>query len=136
MQFLFRVRNKLVKYLIVRHMEVSTYLILIVFFLSDQCLELCEDGSGETCGVRGQVIVSLLSRDGTRGEPASAAGEGSPLAVVGPAGDVRSPRDPPINTNTSQLPLPPHWEERFTATGRYASNKLLIWVFGKNKLNF
>ncbi|XP_053608063.1 E3 ubiquitin-protein ligase SMURF2 [Plodia interpunctella] len=81
-----------------------------------QCLELCEDGSGETCGVRGQVIVSLLSRDGARGEPASAAGEGSPLAVVGPAGDVRSPRDPPANN--SQSPLPQYWEERFTPTGR------------------
>ncbi|XP_063380930.1 E3 ubiquitin-protein ligase SMURF2 [Cydia fagiglandana] len=80
-----------------------------------QCLELCEDGSGETCGVRGQVIVSLMSRDGTRGEPASAAGEGSPLAVVGPAGDVRAPREPAANT---QKPLPQHWEERFTASGR------------------
>ncbi|XP_045448525.1 E3 ubiquitin-protein ligase SMURF2 [Melitaea cinxia] len=84
-----------------------------------QCLELCEDNSGETCGVRGQVIVSLLSRDGTRGEPASAAGEGSPLAVVGPAGEVRAPRDPPVNnSSSSNLPLPPHWEERFTANGR------------------
>ncbi|XP_013199890.1 E3 ubiquitin-protein ligase SMURF2 [Amyelois transitella] len=82
-----------------------------------QCLELCEDGSGETCGVRGQVIVSLLSRDGARGEPASAAGEGSPLAVVGPAGDVRSSRDPPLNNN-NQSPLPQYWEERFTPTGR------------------
>ncbi|CAG5050156.1 unnamed protein product [Parnassius apollo] len=83
-----------------------------------QCLELCEDNLGEACGVRGQVIISLLSRDGTRGEPASAAGEGSPLAVVGPAGEVRAPRDPPLNTNTSHLPLPPHWEERFTSSGR------------------
>ncbi|XP_047529597.1 E3 ubiquitin-protein ligase SMURF2 [Vanessa atalanta] len=83
-----------------------------------QCLELCEDNSGETCGVRGQVIVSLLSRDGARGEPASAAGEGSPLAVVGPAGDVRAPRDPPVNSSSSNLPLPPHWEERFTSSGR------------------
>ncbi|XP_026324730.1 E3 ubiquitin-protein ligase SMURF1 [Hyposmocoma kahamanoa] len=83
-----------------------------------QCLELCEDGSVETCGVRGQVIVSLLSRDSARGEPASAAGEGSPLAVVGPAGDVRTPRDPPTNTNVPQLPLPPHWEERITSGGR------------------
>ncbi|XP_049868904.1 E3 ubiquitin-protein ligase SMURF2 [Pectinophora gossypiella] len=83
-----------------------------------QCLELCEDGSGETCGVRGQVIVSLLSRDGARGEPASAAGEGSPLAVVGPAGDVRAPRDPPVSPTLSQQPLPPHWEERFTSSGR------------------
>lgn len=84
---------------------------------SDQCLELCEDGSGETCGVRGQVIVSLLSRDGTRGEPASAAGEGSPLAVVGPAGEVRAPREPPIQ-NIAPQPLPQHWEERFTSSGR------------------
>ncbi|KAI5651815.1 HECT-domain (ubiquitin-transferase) domain-containing protein [Phthorimaea operculella] len=83
-----------------------------------QCLELCEDGSGETCGVRGQVIVSLLSRDGARGEPASAAGEGSPLAVVGPAGDVRAPRDPPVTPTQTQQPLPPHWEERFTSSGR------------------
>ncbi|XP_047994862.1 E3 ubiquitin-protein ligase SMURF2 [Leguminivora glycinivorella] len=81
-----------------------------------QCLELCEDGSGETCGVRGQVIVSLMSRDGTRGEPASAAGEGSPLAVVGPAGDVRAPREPAVQS--TQKPLPQHWEERFTASGR------------------
>lgn len=85
----------------------------------DQCLELCEENLGKACGVRGQVIVSLLSRDSTRGEPASAAGEGSPLAVVGPAGEVRAPRDPPINnTNASHLPLPPHWEERFTSSGR------------------
>ncbi|CAG9135019.1 unnamed protein product [Plutella xylostella] len=83
-----------------------------------QCLELCEDGSGETCGVRGQVIVSLLSRDGARGEPAGA-GEGSPLAVVGPAGDVRAPREP-------AQPLPPHWEERFAPNGRpYFVNHLL-----------
>ncbi|XP_059047101.1 E3 ubiquitin-protein ligase SMURF1 [Achroia grisella] len=83
-----------------------------------QCLELSEDSSLETCGVRGQVIVSLLSRDGARGEPASAAGEGSPLAVVGPAGDVRSPRDPPVIPNTNQSPLPQFWEEKFTSSGR------------------
>lgn len=93
--------------------------ILFLIVSTDQCLELCEDGSGETCGVRGQVIVSLLSRDGARGEPASAAGEGSPLAVVGPAGDVRAPRDPPISPNASIIPLPPHWEARFTSSGRY-----------------
>lgn len=64
------------------------------------------------------MIISLLSRDGTRGEPASAAGEGSPLAVVGPAGEVHAPRDLPINSNNSCGPLPPHWEERFTSSGR------------------
>ncbi|CAH2037296.1 unnamed protein product, partial [Iphiclides podalirius] len=83
-----------------------------------QCLELCEDSLGEACGVKGQVIVSLLSRDGTRGEPASVASEGSPLAVVGPAGEVRAPRDPPLNANASHQPLPPHWGERFTSSGR------------------
>ncbi|XP_050561006.1 E3 ubiquitin-protein ligase SMURF1 [Spodoptera frugiperda] len=86
-----------------------------------QCLELCEEGTGETCGVRGQVIVSLVSRDAARGEPAAAAGEGSPLAVVGPAGDVRTPRDPrdpPPAQNGTRNPLPQHWEERFTSSGR------------------
>lgn len=89
----------------------------LIFLLSDQCLELCEDGTGEPCGVRGQVIISLLSRDGARGEPASAAGEGSPLAVVGPAGDVRTPREP-MQPNITQQSLPSHWEERYTPTGR------------------
>nr|XP_032520577.1 E3 ubiquitin-protein ligase SMURF2 [Danaus plexippus plexippus] len=79
-----------------------------------QCLELCEDSTGEVCGVRGQVIVSLLSRDGARGEQASTVGEGSPLAVVGPAGDVRAPRDS-VSTET---PLPAHWKQRFTPAGR------------------
>ncbi|CAH0579342.1 unnamed protein product [Chrysodeixis includens] len=83
-----------------------------------QCLELCEEGSGETCGVRGQVIVSLVSRDAARGEPATAAGEGSPLAVVGPAGDVRAPRDPPAQHHAARNPLPQHWEERVTSNGR------------------
>ncbi|CAB3224299.1 unnamed protein product [Arctia plantaginis] len=85
-----------------------------------QCLELCEDNGLEACGVRGQVIVSLVSRDAARGEPAAAAGEGSPLAVVGPAGDVRAPRDPPPvpATQAARPNLPPHWEERFTSKGR------------------
>lgn len=82
-------------------------------------MELCEEGSGETFGVRGQVIVSLVSRDAARGEPAAAAGEGSPLAVVGPAGDVRSPRDP--RDPPPRDPLPQHWEERFTSSGRSLS---------------
>lgn len=85
-----------------------------------QCLELCEDNGSETCGVRGQVIVSLVSRDAARGEPATAAGEGSPLAVVGPAGDVRAPREPPPApaTPATRPTLPPHFEERFTSKGR------------------
>lgn len=99
-----------------------------IHVLIDQCLELCEEGTGETCGVRGQVIVSLVSRDAARGEPAAAAGEGSPLAVVGPAGDVRTPRDPrdpPPAQNGTRNPLPQHWEERFTSSGRL----ILLYVF-------
>ncbi|XP_041978571.1 E3 ubiquitin-protein ligase Smurf1-like [Aricia agestis] len=88
----------------------------------DQCLELNEDTSGETCAetcrVQGQVIVSLLSRDSTRGEPASAPGEGSPLAVVGPAGEVLAPREQSINSNSANELLPLHWEKRLTPTGR------------------
>ncbi|XP_041978568.1 E3 ubiquitin-protein ligase SMURF2-like [Aricia agestis] len=87
-----------------------------------QCLELNEDTSGETCAetcrVQGQVIVSLLSRDSTRGEPASAPGEGSPLAVVGPAGEVLAPREQSINSNSANELLPLHWEKRLTPTGR------------------
>lgn len=101
---------------------------------TDQCLELCEEGSGESCGVRGQVIVSLVSRDAARGEPA-AAGEGSPLAVVGPAGDVRAPREPrDTNRNTNPNPLPTHWEERFTSSGRsillFYSYLMFLGTFG------
>lgn len=61
--------------------------------------------------------MSLLSRDSTRGEPASAAGEGSPLAVVGPAGEVLAPREQP-NSNPQNELLPLHWERRLTPAGR------------------
>lgn len=98
----------------------SLDILTIFLYLADQCLELRDDSTGESISGRGQVIVSLLSRDGSRGEPASATGEGSPLAVVGPAGEVRAPREPPGNSNKnpSQSPLPPQWEERFTSGGR------------------
>lgn len=70
-----------------------------LFFFSDQCLELCKASAGDTEAVRGQIIVSLLSRDG-------GSGGRSPLAVVGPAGDLRPPT------------LPSGWEERTTGSGR------------------
>lgn len=107
-----------------------TITLKMIMFHTDQCLELCEEGSGETLGVRGQVIVSLVSRDAARGEPATAAGEGSPLAVVGPAGDVRTPRDPrdpPPVPNGTRNPLPQHWEERFTSSGRSISFYIIFW---------
>lgn len=58
--------------------------------------------------MKGQIIISLLSRDGPCG--------GTPLAVVGPLGELRGPNDcdsPPENEE-----LPPGWEERRTESGR------------------
>ncbi|XP_062127814.1 E3 ubiquitin-protein ligase Smurf1 [Drosophila sulfurigaster albostrigata] len=56
--------------------------------------------------VRGQIIISLLPKDG----PCS----GNPLAIVGPSGDVRGPSE---EDSTEDL-LPDGWEERRTDNGR------------------
>lgn len=56
--------------------------------------------------VRGQIIISLLSKDG----PSS----GNPLAIVGPSGDVRGPSE----DDSSEDCLPEGWEERRTDNGR------------------
>lgn len=56
--------------------------------------------------VRGQIIISLLSKDG----PSS----GNPLAIVGPSGDVRGPSE----DDSSEDSLPEGWEERRTDNGR------------------
>ncbi|XP_032589924.1 E3 ubiquitin-protein ligase Smurf1 [Drosophila grimshawi] len=57
--------------------------------------------------VRGQIIISLVPKDG----PCS----GNPLAIVGPSGDVRGPseEEPPVPDC-----LPEGWEERRTGNGR------------------
>lgn len=80
--------------------------------ISDQCLELCKASGADAEGVRGEIIVSLLSL-----EPGGGTSGRSPLAVVGPTGDVRSPRDrspPPVPTPH----LPNGWEQRTTNNGR------------------
>lgn len=59
--------------------------------------------------MKGQIIISLLSRDGPSG--------GTPLAVVGPLGDVRGPSDQDIVPSGNE-DLPPGWEECRTANGR------------------
>lgn len=59
--------------------------------------------------VKGQIIISLLSRDGPSG--------GTPLAVVGPLGDLRGPSDPDTSPSENE-DLPPGWEERRTENGR------------------
>ncbi|XP_055592000.1 E3 ubiquitin-protein ligase SMURF2 [Uranotaenia lowii] len=72
-----------------------------------QRLELCKASHDDPEPVKGQIIVSLMSRDGTTG--------GTPLAIVGPAGDVRGPDD---DEEISKDDLPAGWEERLTQTGR------------------
>lgn len=58
--------------------------------------------------MKGQIIISLLSRDGPCG--------GTPLAVVGPLGELRGPND--CESPTENEELPPGWEERRTESGR------------------
>ncbi|XP_042242160.1 E3 ubiquitin-protein ligase SMURF1-like isoform X5 [Homarus americanus] len=64
-----------------------------------QRLDLTRIGHDECEPVRGQIVVSLMSRDGR--------GTGSHNAVVDPLGNLSSPDD-----------LPDGWEERRTPTGR------------------
>uniref|UniRef100_A0A182FVK6 HECT-type E3 ubiquitin transferase n=1 Tax=Anopheles albimanus TaxID=7167 RepID=A0A182FVK6_ANOAL len=80
-----------------------------------QRLELVKRTQDDPDPVKGQIIVSLMSRD-------SATGGGTPLAIVGPAGDVRVPDDDDSATDalidTEQQHLPQGWEERTTPNGR------------------
>lgn len=59
--------------------------------------------------VKGQIIISLLSRDGPSG--------GTPLAIVGPQGELRGPSDREISHMESEG-LPFGWEEKRTENGR------------------
>ncbi|EAT37804.1 AAEL010256-PA, partial [Aedes aegypti] len=72
-----------------------------------QRLELCKASHDDPDPVKGQIIVSLMSRDGTTG--------GTPLAIVGPAGDVRGPDD---DEEILKDELPAGWEERLTQNNR------------------
>lgn len=71
-----------------------------------QRLDLCKLSPDDAELVRGQIIISLMSRDGPSG--------GNPLAVVGPGGDIRGPSE----DDSSEDSLPEGWEERRTANGR------------------
>ncbi|XP_049826572.1 E3 ubiquitin-protein ligase SMURF2 [Aethina tumida] len=88
-----------------------------------QCLDLGKASQDDTEPVKGQIIVSLLSRDGPCG--------GTPLAIVGPLGDLRGPAAGLVHHNQNQrrhdddnatlddqLQLPEGWEERRTPNGR------------------
>lgn len=78
----------------------------------DQRLDLCKLTADDPVPVKGQIIISLLSRD-------AITGCGNPLAIVGPAGDVRGPDDDEmIVEQRNSSSLPEGWEERKTADGR------------------
>lgn len=84
--------------------------ICIVSF-ADQRLELCKASPDDPEPVKGQIIVSLMSRDGPCG--------GNPLAIVGPGGDVQGPgADDDEPATVLSEPLPDRWEERKANNGR------------------
>ena len=91
--------------------EKSGKLLKIKFFssISDQRLDLGKSSPDDQTPVKGQIIISLLSRD-------AITGTGNPgLAIVGPAGDVRGPEeDEPSN----EPRIPEGWEDRRTPDGR------------------
>jgi E3 ubiquitin ligase SMURF1/2 len=77
--------------------------------LSDQRLDLCKSSPDDQTIVKGQIIISLLSRD-------AITGTGNPgLAIVGPAGDVRGPDE---DESPPEPRIPEGWEERRTPDGR------------------
>ncbi|CAK9828166.1 E3 ubiquitin-protein ligase SMURF2 [Anthophora retusa] len=69
-----------------------------------QRLDLCKAHSDDTDVVKGEVVVSLLSRDGHNGAVSNTVGHN---AVVDVLGDLSCPTD-----------LPDGWEERRTPNGR------------------
>lgn len=76
---------------------------------SDQRLDLCKSSPDDPTPVKGQIIISLLSRD-------AITGTGNPgLAIVGPAGDVRGPED---DETVTEQRIPEGWEDRRTPDGR------------------
>ncbi|XP_030750487.1 E3 ubiquitin-protein ligase SMURF2 [Sitophilus oryzae] len=82
-----------------------------------QCLDLGRASQDDGEPVKGQIIISLLSRDGPCG--------GTPLAVVSPLGDIRGPPNTPAiennlpeNENNATDELPTGWEERRAVNGR------------------
>lgn len=91
--------------------------LLISFIFTDQRLDLGKSSPDDQTPVKGQIIFSLLSRD-------TISGTGNPLAIVGPAGEVRGPHEDENTSTTTttaeqrQSPLPEGWEERRTQDGR------------------
>lgn len=82
----------------------------MILLIIDQRLDLCKLTADDPVPVKGQIIISLLSRD-------AITGCGNPLAIVGPAGDVRGPDDDEMIVEQRNS-LPEGWEERKTGDGR------------------
>lgn len=72
--------------------------------LTDQRLDLSKAYTDDTDVIKGQIVVSLLSRDGHNGAVSNTVGHN---AVVDVLGDLSCPTD-----------LPDGWEERRTQSGR------------------
>lgn len=83
---------------------------------------MCKLNPDDQTPVKGQIIFSLLSRD-------TISGTGNPpMAIVGPAGEVRGPQEEEITTEhtttttttstTTAAALPEGYEERRTPDGR------------------
>lgn len=73
-------------------------------YVTDQRLDLCKAHSDDCDIIKGQVVISLLSRDGYNEVISNVVGYN---AVVDILGDLSCPTD-----------LPDGWEERRTQTGR------------------
>ena len=95
-----------------------------IFWYLDQCLDLSK-GPQDNSELRGQIIISLLSRDGLCSN--------TPLAVVGPLGDLHSPQmrfatteNISTDLDDQQYELPAGWAERKTDSGHiyYVNHKL------------
>lgn len=81
------------------------------FLFADQRLDLCKGSADDIEPVRGQIIISLMSRDGS-------SSSGNPLAIVGPGGDIQGPNDDNEHLTSVNDALPEGWEERKTPNGR------------------
>lgn len=88
------------------------------FISIDQHLDLSNDSAYEMDTVKGQIIVSLMSRDGP-------SGSGNPLAIVGPMGDILGPndeRESPMNQTTNDQPLSGQWNSNDIETATAAAS--------------
>lgn len=78
-----------------------------LLFSTVQRLELGQLNPSDDEVIRGQIIISLVSKDGPN--------SGNPVRIVDASGDFRTP---PTPDESSEESLPEGWEERRTPEGR------------------